>query len=73
MTHNLFETAIREGIPFAINMADGRQYEVREKDRIFLGKTHVVLVDEQVIPHVLPLLTMTGLTDLPAKEESQRT
>ena len=63
---------VREGIPFAINMADGRQYEVRSRDRVILAGTRVVLVDEQNIPHVLPLLTMTGVTYLPANSDSAK-
>ena len=65
MTHYVSETAIREEIPFAINMADGRQYEVRSRDRVILAGTRIVLVDEKDIPHVLPLLTMTGVSYLP--------
>jgi hypothetical protein len=66
MTHNVLETAIREGIPFAINVADGRQYEVRSRDRVILMRTRIVLVDDKEIPHLLPLLTMTGVSYLPA-------
>ena len=72
MTHDVLETAIREGIPFAINMADGRQYEVRVRDRVILAGTRVVLVDEKDIPHVLPLLTMTGVSHLPANSDSAK-
>ena len=47
MTHDVLETAIREGIPFAIKLADGRQYEVRARDRVILAGTRIVLVDEK--------------------------
>lgn len=71
MTHDVLETAIREGIPFAINMADGRQYVVPARDRIILGKTRLVLMDDRDLPHVLPLLTMTGVSYLPTGETSE--
>jgi hypothetical protein len=70
VTHNNVETAIREGIPFAINMADGRQYEVRDSLKVALGKTHVVVIDTDDCPHVLPLLTMTGISYLPKQNGS---
>ena len=70
MTHDVLETAIREGIPFAINMADGRQYEVRSRERIILGKTRLVLMDDRDLPHVLPLLTMTGVSYLPTENDA---
>lgn len=73
MTHDVLETAIREGIPFAINMADGRQYEVRSRDRIILGKTRLVLMDDRDLPHVLPLLTMTGVSYLPTPDDASPT
>ncbi len=70
MIHDVLETAIREGIPFAINMADGRQYEVRSRERIILSKTYLVLVDAGELPHVLPLLTMTGVSYLPKADDA---
>jgi len=71
MTHDVLETAIRGGIPFAINMTDGRQYEVLARDRIILGKTRLVLMDDRDLPHVLPLLTMTGVSYLPTDQASE--
>lgn len=62
MTKDRIQIAIQEGIPFVISMADGRQYEVTDRFRIALGKTFVVVVDKKDLPHVLPLLTMTGLS-----------
>ena len=61
MTKDNVQTAIKEGIPFSINMADGRQYKVTDPSRVFLGRTHVVLIGSDDMPRVLPLLTMTGL------------
>ncbi len=39
MTRDAIETAVREGIPFAIHMADGKSYEVREVFKIAIGST----------------------------------
>jgi hypothetical protein len=65
-------TAIREGIPFEIKMADGERYEVDDRDRIAVGKTSVVVFDNRDLPHILPLLTMTGLSYLkPFGSDSQ--
>jgi hypothetical protein len=70
MIHGNVETAIREGIPFAINMADGRQYEVHDRMHVALGKTHLVVIGSDDCPHVLPLLTMTGISYLPKQNDS---
>ena len=67
MTRDVLETAIREGLPFVIKMADGGKYEVRDAHSIALGAARVVVMDAQGIPHVLPMLTMTGLTYLPTE------
>lgn len=64
MTRDVLETAVREGIPFAIRMADGEKYEVRARDRIIVGQARVVVMDHSDIPHVLPMLTMTGVSYL---------
>ena len=63
MTRDQIQTAVREGIPFLIRMADGQTYTVTDSDEIAFGKTAVVIIDDD-IAHVLPLLTMTGLTYL---------
>jgi hypothetical protein len=68
---DVLETAVREGIPFVIKMADGEQYEVRAGDRIIVSGTRVVLVDDRDTPHVLPLLTMTGVSYLRPQKDSQ--
>lgn len=54
-----------------IKMADGEQYEVRAGDRIIVSGTRVVLVDDRDTPHVLPLLTMTGVSYLRPQKDSQ--
>jgi hypothetical protein len=65
MTRDVLETAIKEGIPLVIKMADGEKYEVRDRFRIALGVTRVVVMDDHDLPHILPLLTMTGVSYLP--------
>lgn len=69
MTRDAIETAVREGIPFAISMADGRQYVVREEYKIAIGSMRVMVLDDRDLPHMLPLLTMTGISYLPKEEQ----
>jgi hypothetical protein len=64
MTRDKVETAIKEGIPFLIRMADGEKYEVSDRYRIALGKTTVIVVGKDDMPHILPLLTMTVISYL---------
>ena len=64
MTRDKIQTAIDEGIPFLIKMADGEKYEVTNRFNIALGRTHVVVIDKRDLPHILPLLTMTGISYL---------
>jgi hypothetical protein len=68
MTKDQILTAINEGIPFLIRMADGEKYEVTDRYRIALGRTAVVVVDRKDAPHILPLLTMTGISYLKPKK-----
>ena len=68
MTRDQIRTAIREGIPFTIKMADGERYEVSDPYRVALGKTTVIVVGEDDMPHILPLLTMTEISYLKAKK-----
>lgn len=70
MTHDVLETAIRERIPFLISMADGKEYLVREQLKVALGATRVVVLDDRDLPHVLPLLTMTGVSYLPKEDDA---
>ncbi len=67
MTRDQIETAIREGIPFQIKMADGRVYEVAQRYQIALGRTSVIVVGKDDMPHILPLLTMTGISYIRSK------
>ena len=68
MTRDKIQTAIREGIPFVIRMADGEKYEVSDQYRVALGRTTVIVVGDNDMPHVLPLLTMTGISYLKPKK-----
>ena len=64
MTRDHVKTAINEGIPFLIRMADGKSYEVTDRDQVAVGKTTTVVIDKRGLAHVLPLLTMTGISYL---------
>jgi len=61
-------TAIKEGIPFLIKMAAGENHEVSEAYRIALGRTTVVVIGKDDMPHILPRLTMTGISHLKSKK-----
>lgn len=62
MTRDLIETAVREGLPFTLRMVDGQAYSVTDRNRVMVGKAHVVVMDDRLLPHVLPMLTITGLS-----------
>ena len=64
MTRDHVITAKRESVPFDINMADGKTYRVSDSEHIFVGKTTVIVMDDKDCPHILPLLTMTGISYL---------
>jgi hypothetical protein len=66
MTRDHVITAAREGVPFEIRMADGKTYQVRRPEDINVRQTVVVVFDDQDCPHILPLLTMTGISYLKA-------
>lgn len=67
MTRDKLQLAINEGIPFVIKMADGEKYEVTDRYKIALGRTAVVVIDSHDLPHILPMLTMTGISYLKSK------
>ncbi len=70
MTRSQIEDAIHAGAPFTIRMADGCSYEVPHRDYISLPPkkaTIAVVFDDEGTAHVLPLLTMTGLSYKPEK------
>ena len=64
MTRDQVHLAIKEGIPFEIKMADGVRYRVRERYQIPVGRTSVVVFDDKDLAHILPMLTMTGISYL---------
>ena len=67
MTRDQILTAVREGIPFAIRMADGEKYEVMDQHKVAVGRTNVIVVGADDMPHILPMLTMTGISYLKSK------
>ena len=68
MTKAQVQAAIKEGIPFIIRMAEGQKYEVTDPYRIAIGPTYVIVVGKDDLPHILPLLTMTGISYLKPKK-----
>ena len=64
MTRDQIQTAINEGIPFEIRMADGEKYRVKERYQVAVGKTSVVVFDHKDLAHILPMLTITGISYL---------
>ena len=65
MTRKQLEAVISENVPFSIQLADGRSYKVPHQDYISLppkNATVAVVFEDDGTVHVLPLLTMTGLT-----------
>ncbi len=64
MTRDQIEMAITEGIPFEIKMADGATYKVHKRFQAAVGRTSVMVFDDNDLAHILPLLTMTGITYL---------
>ena len=70
MTRDQIQMAITEGIPFEIKMADGAKYKVHERYQVAVGRTSVVVFDDRDLAHILPLLTMTGITYLKADSKS---
>ena len=67
MTKDQLQVAIAEGIPFVIKMADGEKYPVTDRYKIALGRTSVVVLGDNDMPHILPLITMTGISYLKNK------
>ena len=68
MTKDHVQTAINEGVPFVIKMADGEKYRVTDRYRIALGNNYVIVVGKDDLPHILPLLIMTGISYLKPKK-----
>jgi len=61
MTRESLVTAVQEGLPFEILMADGEKYLVEDAFRIALTKTNAIVCGDDDSPRMLPFLTMTGI------------
>ena len=57
MTREYVEMAIKEKIPFEINMADGKSFRVKDEFSIALIGNSAVSVVEERLPRILPLLS----------------
>jgi hypothetical protein len=64
VTRSEIESAIQRNQPFVLKMADGKEYPVPHHEYISLPPrgSSVIVYDDAGHFHVLPLLTMTGLT-----------
>lgn len=63
MTMRQVREAMGSGRPFTIMMADGKSYRVPHGDYIMLiPKGSAVVVHNEEVATILPLLTMTGIT-----------
>jgi glucosamine 6-phosphate synthetase-like amidotransferase/phosphosugar isomerase protein len=62
MNKDQIVTAIREGLPFVIKMADGEKYTVSDRFKIALGNTSAVVIGDDDVAHILPMLTMTRIS-----------
>ncbi len=75
MTRKQLEDVIEQGVPFQVNLADGRSYPVPHPDYISLppkNATVAIVYEDDGTVHLLPLLTMTGLTYRPKKRAGAR-
>ena len=63
MTREQIESAVAGGRPFALRMADGREYLVPHRDYISLPPrgSSVIAYDDNGHFTILSLITMTGL------------
>lgn len=64
VTKENLHSVIDSNLPFVISMADGKEYLVPHRDFIAFTRkeTAVVVASEDDKIHVLPLITMTGIT-----------
>lgn len=72
MTKDQIQSAIARRTPFVLHMADGRDYAVPHPDYISVHPkaAYVIVYDDGGRFHVLPLLTMTGMTCSEAPDTS---
>lgn len=64
MSRNQLKSIIDRGRPFWLRMADGQEYHVPHRDYISLSPkgTFATVYDDEEGFHILPLLTMTGVS-----------
>lgn len=64
MTRENIHSAIDSNRPFVISMADGKDYAVPHRDFISFTRkgTAVIVSTEDDKIHILPLITMTGIS-----------
>jgi len=64
MSRNQLKAIIERGHPFWLRMADGQEYHVPHRDYISLSPkgTFATVYDDEEGFHILPLLTMTGVS-----------
>jgi hypothetical protein len=68
MTRKQLEDVIAQEVPYQVNLADGRSHAVPHPDYISLppkNATVAIVYEDDGTVHLLPLLTMTGLTYRP--------
>jgi hypothetical protein len=63
MTRKQVESAVTNGSPFTLRMADGKEYSVPHPDYISLPPkaSYVIVYEDDGHFNVLPLITMTEL------------
>jgi len=75
MTRTQLAEVIELGVPFEVKLADGRSYPVPHRGYISLppkNATVAVVYENDGTVHLLPLLTMTGLSCHPQGGDGDR-
>ena len=70
MNRDVILAAIREGIPFVIEMADGAKYEVVADHQIAVGPGRAFVFKDD-IPHLLHLREIVAITYLSGKNSGK--
>lgn len=60
--------AIEKGIPFQIKMDDSQKHSVSSHCRIALGEATVIIVGKDDMPHMFPMVRVTGISYLKPKK-----
>ena len=55
-------TALPEGIPLVIKMADGEKYKVTDHYKIAVGRSFVIVIGTDDNSRLLPMRDMTGIS-----------